>query len=79
MLPTLVPGEVVFAVKKRRYHNEDIVVLRHRGTEKIKRVRAVQGNYYDVRGDNSLQSTDSRQFGLIDRSAVLGKVVWPRG
>lgn len=78
MLPTLKPGSIAVAVPWRRYENEDVVIIRHNGLEKIKRIGAVQGAHYDVRGDNPSQSTDSRQFGLIEGQSILGKVIWPR-
>jgi nickel-type superoxide dismutase maturation protease len=78
MWPVLDPEQVVVAMRKRRYEAEDVVVILHNGREKIKRIRAVEGKKYDVRGDNPSQSTDSRHFGLINREDIVGKVIWPR-
>lgn len=77
MWPVLDPEQVVFAVRKRRYDAEDVVIISHNGKEKIKRVRTVQGEKYDVRGDNPSQSTDSRHFGLLEKHDIIGKVIWP--
>lgn len=56
-----------------------MVIIRHDGLEKIKRIKRVdpQHGIY-VLGDNPGCSTDSRHFGWIDRDAVVGRVVWPR-
>lgn len=78
MWPVLDPEQVVIAMRKRRYDVEDVVVIWHQGKEKIKRIRTLEGTKYDVRGDNPSQSNDSRHFGLIEKSEILGKVVWPR-
>ncbi|QQS19789.1 S26 family signal peptidase [Candidatus Saccharibacteria bacterium] len=78
MWPVLDPEQVVIAVRKRQYEPEDVVVISHRGREKIKRIHKVEGGKYDVRGDNLSQSTDSRHFGPVAKEDILGKVVWPR-
>lgn len=78
MSPVRRPSRLVLAVPRRRYQDEDVVLIRHNGMEKLERVRAVQGSQYEVRVDNPATSTDSRQFGLIEKQAILGKVVWPR-
>jgi nickel-type superoxide dismutase maturation protease len=78
MLPVLTPGTVILAwTRPIRLRPGDIVVLRHDGIEKIKRVRAVDGRRVYVLGDNAAASTDSRAFGWLDRSIVRGRVWWP--
>ena len=55
----------------------DIVVASHpRVTNKllIKRIYRIYQNKYDLRGDNSLASTDSRVLGLIELDLIIGKV-----
>ena len=55
----------------------DIVVSSHpRVTNKliIKRIYRIYQNKYDLRGDNSLSSTDSRELGLIELDLIIGKV-----
>jgi nickel-type superoxide dismutase maturation protease len=78
MWPVLDPEQVVIVTCKRHYDVEDVVVIWHQGKEKIKRIHSIKGLKYDVRGDNPSQSNDSRHFGLIEKSEILGKVVWPR-
>lgn len=78
MLPLLRPGQLVVVAPKWRYREEDVVVVAHNDLEKIKRIRSVQYGKYDVRGDNSAASTDSRHFGLLERRSIIGKVIWPR-
>jgi nickel-type superoxide dismutase maturation protease len=83
MLPLLKPGDEVlvnfYAYQSSSPQIGDIVVLKH--PEKpdlivIKRIIDInQNGEYCVQGDNSLESTDSRHFGLIKRELILGKVV----
>jgi nickel-type superoxide dismutase maturation protease len=45
----------------------------------VKRVRLIEGAWVDVRGDNAGASTDSRQFGLVARSDLAGRVIYRYG
>ena len=55
----------------------DIVVACHPKTKNkliIKRIHRIYQNKFDLRGDNSLASTDSRELGLIELDLIIGKV-----
>ncbi|MGL4551574.1 MAG: S26 family signal peptidase, partial [Gemmataceae bacterium] len=60
----------------------DVIVLASPvdGRRLVKRVAAVDGDRLYVAGDNPAQSVDSRSFGWVPRSAVVGRVVrvWRR-
>lgn len=56
----------------------DIVVIRHNGLEKIKRIKKIYYRKVWVEGDNKENSTDSRNFGPISRVEIVGKVVYVR-
>jgi phage repressor protein C with HTH and peptisase S24 domain len=80
MTPSYQPGQLVFVTG---WFNDiqvgDVIVFMHHGKEKIKRINLIdplKGIY--VLGDNPAQSTDSRSFGWIDYSEVVGRVLWPR-
>ncbi len=94
MAPTLVPGDRAVATVERTPRRGDVVVLEHPdrpGFELVKRVVGAQGDLDPhgrpiepgrlwVEGDDPVRSTDSRQFGLVDRDAVRGTVrlvYWP--
>jgi nickel-type superoxide dismutase maturation protease len=42
----------------------------------IKRIAKIEHGRYFVLGDNLEHSTDSRIFGMIDRSGIVGKIVF---
>src|SRR6266496_1965295 len=42
----------------------------------IKRITKIENNMFFVTGDNKADSLDSRNFGEISRSQILGKVVY---
>jgi len=55
----------------------DIVVASHPKTKNkliIKRIHRIYQNKFDLRGDNSFSSTDSRELGLIEYELIIGKV-----
>ncbi len=78
MLPRLTPGRIVFGWRTGRLRIGDVVILWHDGLEKIKRIDHVEDGKLYVLGDNPDASTDSRDFGLIDRAQVLARIIWPR-
>lgn len=78
MLPHLTPGKIVFGCRAHRLKIGDVVILFHDGLEKIKRIDRIDGEKLYVLGDNPVVSTDSRQFGFVNRNQVLARIVWPR-
>ena len=55
----------------------DIVVVYHPRVKNkliIKRIHRIYRNKFDLRGDNSLTSIDSRELGLIELDLIIGKV-----
>jgi phage repressor protein C with HTH and peptisase S24 domain len=79
MLPTLRPGRVVVATGWHgALRKDDVIIIRHRGLEKVKRIHQIAGRRLYVLGDNHARSTDSHTFGWLDIETVVGKVIWPR-
>ena len=56
-------GDIVVAYDPRK--NNNLI---------IKRINRIHQNKFDLRGDNSLSSTDSREFGFIHLNLIVGKV-----
>jgi nickel-type superoxide dismutase maturation protease len=78
MEPTLAPGDRVLVVRARRLHAQDVVAVRDPrdpGRVLVKRIGAVLEDGIVVRGDNPAASTDSRSFGPVPTTAVIGRVV----
>jgi len=82
MLPTLRPGDflAVRALRSAEPRRGQLVVVRLRGLEIVKRViaepgeRALHADEFWVEGDNAAASTDSRASGPIPRDAIVGVV-----
>jgi hypothetical protein len=74
MQPALQSGQIV-AGWRRRLQLGDIVVARRGGREIIKRVQKLENGKVYVVGDNSLESTDSRHYGFLNESAILGTIM----
>ncbi|MEM9137236.1 MAG: nickel-type superoxide dismutase maturation protease [Cyanobacteria bacterium P01_F01_bin.42] len=79
MLPTLKPGdEVLYQPLTRTLLPGDIVIINHPQQPHLKLIKRILSleatNRLDLRGDNAEESTDSRHFGLVSRSQVVGKV-----
>lgn len=80
MAPTLSPGDHVVAVRHLPLRPGHIVAARdprQPARVLVKRVAEVAPDgALLVAGDNPEQSTDSRDFGPISRTAVVGRVIY---
>ena len=76
MLPVLSPGHIVLASSLFRPKLGRLVIVRHDGREKIKRLSKIDGTRMYILGDNPGESTDSRQFGWIDNDSIIATVIW---
>lgn len=77
MIPTLKPGQDVLSINwffKPKIG--DIVVLKLGGKEMVKRVEKIEDQKVFVVGDNTMESTDSRDFGTVGTDKIVGKVVY---
>ena len=56
----------------------NVIIFEHEGKEKIKRILEItEGGELYVEGEHAEASKDSRHFGAIHKSSVIGKVIWP--
>ena len=81
MSPTLLPGESLLVqddfYKIHPPQVGDIILLQHPMRPElimVKRIHKIQSMEIFVLGDNPSQSTDSRKFGPIQNTNILGKV-----
>ena len=79
MLPTLRPKTSVISFNWHYIFNKpklnDLVVAKVNGRLIIKRIKRIDGRKIWVEGDNKKESTDSRNFGWIDKRQLIGKVI----
>ena len=79
MLPSLKPGQDVVVFNWAYIFSEpkirDIVVINHQGRQIIKRISRINNHALWVRGDNEKESTDSSNFGAVEKSNIIGKVI----
>lgn len=73
MEPALAEGDLVVCSKKRHYNVNDIVVATVNGQQVIKRIYGKTENKVYLLGDNSSASTDSRQYGAVDKKLLQGR------
>jgi nickel-type superoxide dismutase maturation protease len=78
MTPTFRPGQVVVVRRTSKVAVGDIVMFRHDGVEKIKRVARLETGRLYLLGDNPAASTDSRNFGWVGTENLIGRITWPR-
>lgn len=77
MLPILKPGQDVLVLCWfLKLKVGDLIVFKKNGKEMIKKIQKVRKQEYFVVGDNPKESTDSRNFGWIKKSEIIGKVIW---
>lgn len=77
MVPTLEPGAEVLVFSWAYLFGGpqagDLVAVTYGGEVLIKRVREVYRHKVFLLGDNPLDSQDSKSFGWVAKSAILGK------
>jgi len=81
MEPSFAAGDKLFvsrlAYKFIKPRVGDVIVINdpRDGRRMVKRILRVENGEYFIKGDNPARSTDSRKFGTIPRSAILGRVL----
>ena len=80
MHPSLQPGQDVLAFNwaylGKKPKVGDIVVIRYGDKEIVKRIQSINDRTYFVQGDNTNESTDSRDFGSVNLDQIVGKVIF---
>ena len=81
MRPTLNAGEDVLVkpvALSTHLLPHDIVVCRHPFKKNVRIVKRISETFYDggcyVLSDNAAEGSDSRSFGVLSRSLIIGKV-----
>lgn len=81
MYPSFIHGQIVLAQKKWFfcfYRKGDVIIftdpIKH--LRIIKRIQKIKKESLYLIGDNKKESTDSRNFGWIDKKYTIGKVIF---
>lgn len=83
MYPTYQDGDILLINRLAYLFSKprvgDVIAAKDPRDKKIliKRIEKVNANKYFVVGDNKRHSTDSREFGMIERKDIIGKVMYP--
>ena len=79
MWPTLDDGNTVLVKRTQTVGDGDIVLAKHPYKSSVKIVKRVAEILPDgaliLKGDNPVESTDSRGFGSISKKDIVGRVV----
>ena len=79
MRPAFEPGDRLLVVAAVRVREGQVVALpdpRCSDRLLVKRVQSVRSRLVEVSGDNDRASTDSRHFGPVPSSSLVGRVVY---
>ena len=77
MYPYLKEGSIVLASNVLSVRKGSIIIFKHQGIHKIKRVDKLKNKSLFVTGINQAESTDSRDFGWIDMATIQAVVFYP--
>ncbi len=72
------PGQLVIGVSSLSPKLGRMVIVEHKGLEIVKRLSKISPNKLYIVGDNRTSSTDSRDYGWINKSQLIATVVWPK-
>ncbi len=78
MMPTIEPGKLLIAARNSKIREGNIVIARVGGREIVKRVSEISNTKFYILGDNENGSTDSRDYGWLNESQIIGKIIWPQ-
>lgn len=80
MQPTILEGQKVLVSSIPYFFSkpkiDDIIAFRINSKIFVKRIYSVSDNKYHVKGDNSDDSLDSKNFGFVSKNNMLGKIIF---
>lgn len=79
MVPTLPPRTLVIGTGLiKNIKPGHVVVIKHKGKEKIKRIDEIKDDTVFILGDHPETSTDSRHFGWLPVQDITAVIIWPK-
>lgn len=67
-------GDIVIFFRFKKYYPGNVIIADVDGREVIKRISYIEGDNVFIVGDNLAASTDSRNYGPIDKTAIKGRL-----
>lgn len=75
MAPTYRPGDLLLGWRWYKPKLDDIVVVRRRGLQLIKRLKRHTAEGFWLEGDNAQASTDSRTWGFLQADQLEAVII----
>ena len=76
MLPTLKPGQLMLFIRWFSYRAGDIVMVRHEGKEKVKRIKEKNKEEFYLIADNNDPGHESHELGWIPKDEIIAKAIF---
>jgi phage repressor protein C with HTH and peptisase S24 domain len=76
MAPSYKNGDKVVLFNWGRISKGDVVIFRKENIDMMKRVVDKSSAGFEMRGDNAAESTDSGEFGPVEKTKVVGRVLF---
>lgn len=78
MSPALKHGQLVLFARNKKFKNGTVVLAHMLGKDVVKRIKIIDCGKVWLEGDNSLESTDSREYGPVKLCDIKGCMLYPR-
>ena len=78
MLPTLKPGQTVYAWNSRNFKVGQVVVAFINGIEIVKRISRIENGQVYLEGDNKDPKDGGKSYGPLPETRIEAVVFWPR-
>lgn len=78
MMPTLRPGQQVYAWRSRNFRPGQVVIAFTNGREVVKRISKIENGRVWLESDNHDPASGAQSYGPIPDTKIEAVVFWPR-